>query len=131
MLLIILGMSEHEVQSTFVKLVSDQHPEVLYCATVGGARMRISEAKKIKKQGYRRGIPDILFYEPRSGYYGLAIEVKKEKGGRTSPFQIQWRDDLLKRGYQSVICKGLDECIHAFNLYFGVKLQSAPPKGPR
>jgi hypothetical protein len=115
-------MSEHEIQSEFVRLIQEQYPDILFCATVGGARMRISEAKKIKKQGYKKGIPDILFYEARQGYFGLAIEVKK-KGGRPSPFQIQWRDDLLRRGYQSAICKGLDECVEVFNTYFKLQLQ--------
>ena len=115
-------MSEHEIQSEFVRLIQEQHPDILFCATVGGARMSINTAKKIKQAGYRKGIPAVLFYEPRQGYYGLAIEIKK-KGGRPSPFQIQWRDDLLRRGYQSVICTGLSECAEAFDAYFKTQLR--------
>lgn len=114
-------MSEHEIQSTFVKLIDAQYPELLYCATVGGARMSIREAKKIKAAGYRKGIPDVMFYEPRLGYYGLGMEIKK-KGGRTSPHQNQWQRDLLDRGYQSIVCKGLEECIQQFNVYFRLNL---------
>jgi hypothetical protein len=114
-------VSEYEIQSTFVEAIANQYPNILFCATVGGARMSISEAKKIKRSGYRKGIPDVIFYEPRNGYYGLCIEIKK-KGGRTSPHQNEWRADLLKRGYQSVVCKGLDECVQQFNNYFRLRL---------
>lgn len=114
-------MTEHEIQSTFVDLISTEYPEILFCATVGGARMSIAEAKKIKRAGYRKGIPDVIFYEPRMGYMGLCIEIKK-KGGRTSPHQRQWKADLLKRGYQAVVCIGLHECVQQFNTYFGLNL---------
>ena len=119
-------MSEHEIQSTFVALIRAQYPDILYCATVGGARMAISTAKKIKQSGYRKGIPDLIFYEPRSGYMGLCIEIKK-KGGRISPHQTSWRADLLKRGYQSVVCTGLHECVQQFNTYFRLNLSLQVP----
>ena len=114
-------MSEHEIQSTFVDLIDAQYPEILYCATVGGARMSIRQAKKMKESGYRKGVPDVVFYEARRGYYGLCIEIKK-KGGRTSPHQVQWQNDLLNRGYSSLICTGLEECVRQFNAYFKLNL---------
>lgn len=110
-------MTEHEIQSAFVDLIEKHNPHLRLCATVGGARMSISEAKKIKRQGYRKGIPDLMIYEPRAGYYGLFIEIKK-KGGHLSPHQREWLDDLQKRGYRAVVCKGLDQCINEFNHYF-------------
>lgn len=114
-------MSEHEIQSTLVDLVKEQYPHILYCATVGGARMRIAEAKKIKRQGYRKGVPDLIFYEPRDGYHGLCMEIKR-KGGQPSPHQRAWIADLQRRGYQALICKGLDQCIEAFESYFKTPL---------
>jgi len=83
--------------------------------------MSISTAKKIKQSGYRKGIPDLIFYEPRFGYMGLCMEIKK-KGGRVSPHQHEWRADLLKRGYQAVVCTGLHECVQQFNTYFRLNL---------
>lgn len=117
-------MTEHEIQSKLVQLISEQYPELLFCATVGGARMSISEAKKIKRQGYRKGIPDLIFYEARKGYYGLCIEIKK-KGGQPSPHQRAWIADLQRRGYQALICKGLDACVEAFESYFNIRLSQS------
>lgn len=110
-------MSEHEIQYQFVRLIEEANPDILLCATVGGARMSMAEAKKIKRQGYRKGIPDLMIFEPSDGFYGLFIEIKKE-GGRPSPHQKKWIDDLQDRGYRAVICKGLNHCIKEFNQYF-------------
>lgn len=115
-------MTEHEIQSEFVRIVRESHPDILFCATVGGARMSIREARKIKQAGYRKGVPDVIFYESRGGFHGLAIEIKKEKGGQVSPHQKEWILDLQERGYHAVICKGLDQCLTSFNDYFGTCL---------
>jgi len=114
-------MTEHEIQSEFIRLVEESHPDILFCATVGGARMSISEAKKIKRSGYRKGIPDVIFYEPRHGHHGLCIEIKK-KGGRVSPHQREWLNDLQIRGFHALVCTGLEACVQAFNDYFGASL---------
>lgn len=114
-------MTEHQIQSLLVKLISEQYPDLLYCATVGGARMSINQARMIKRQGYRKGVPDLIFYEPRSGFHGLCMEIKKKKG-QPSPHQRAWIADLEQRGYQALICKGLDQCIEAFETYFNLRL---------
>lgn len=118
-------MTEHQIQSLLVKLISEQYPDLLYCATVGGARMSINQARMIKRQGYRKGVPDLIFYESRKGYYGLCMEIKK-KGGQPSPHQRAWIADLQRRGYQALICKGLDQCIEAFEEYFNLQLSQTP-----
>lgn len=116
------SMTEHEIQSEFIRIVEESMPHILFCATVGGARMSISEAKKIKRAGYRKGVPDVIFYEPRNGYHGLAIEIKR-KGGRVSPHQKQWVLDLQRRGYHAEVCTGLNACLTSFNDYFGTDLK--------
>lgn len=116
-------MSEHDIQSEFVRIIEESCPDILFCATVGGARMSIAEAKKIKRAGYRKGVPDVIFYESRHGHHGLCVEIKK-KGGQTSPHQKKWLSDLQRRGYLAVVCKGLNQCLAAFNDYFGTSLVS-------
>ena len=118
-------MTEHQIQSLLVKLISEQYPDLLYCATVGGGRMSSNQARMIKRQGYRNGVPDLIFYESRKGYYGLCMEIKK-KGGQPSPHQRAWIADLQRRGYQALICKGLDQCIEAFEEYFNLQLSRTP-----
>lgn len=114
-------MSEYQIQAAFVELIQKRYPNILFSATVGGIRLSIGAALKMKKAGYVRGVPDLVFFEPRRGYMGLCIEVKK-KGGRPSKQQKQWKDDLRERGYRSVICTGLKECLEEFQQYFSLDL---------
>ncbi len=89
----------------------------LYSATVGGVRVAMHTALRMKQAGYKKGIPDLLIFEPRNGYCGLALEVKT-KTGRASEHQVKWQEQLRERGWKAEICKGLDACIQAIDEYF-------------
>jgi hypothetical protein len=71
----------------------------------------------MKATGYKKGFPDLFFYEPRQGFNGLAIELKKP-GGSPTPHQRQWKADLEARGYKAVIAKGRQACLDVINSYF-------------
>ena len=71
----------------------------------------------MKATGYKKGFPDLFFYEPRQGFNGLAIELKKP-GGSPTPHQKQWKADLEARGYKAVVAKGRQACLDVINSYF-------------
>jgi len=71
----------------------------------------MNEAKRLKAAGYKKGFPDVFVYEPRGAFHGLAIELKKEKGGRVSQYQKEWKRALEERGFHATIAKGLDNAI--------------------
>lgn len=125
-----ISPSEFEVQCAVVDYVDAHAPDLLYCATVGGARMSIAEAKKIKRSGYRKGIPDLIFYEPRGIYKGLMIEIKR-KGGRASDHQKEWLLALNERGYRAELCFGEDECLDVIRGYFACDNIVWPLSGQR
>jgi len=114
------GSPEHDIQVAIVGLLESIEPTPLYSATVGGVRLAIHTAKKMKEAGYSKGVPDMIIYEPRGMYAGLAIEVKTEKG-RASDEQKAWIRNLNSRGWRAEICKGFEECADVicdyFNLY--------------
>ena len=58
-----------------------------------------------------------VLQEARQGFNGLAIELKRDKG-RATPEQKKWREQLLERGYRSVICKGREACLEEIRSYF-------------
>ena len=89
----------------------------MYCASAGGMRTSYLQAVKMKRTGYVKGFPDLFIYEPRGDFFGLAIEMKKEKGGAISPEQKWWRDELRNRKYESYICKGSEEAIEIIKKY--------------
>lgn len=110
---------EHDIQVAVVGLLESIHPKPLYSATVGGVRLAIHTAKKMKEAGYSSGIPDMLIFEPRGFYTGLAIEIKTEKG-RASDNQKQWVTDLNNRGWRAEVCRGFDECADVISEYFNL-----------
>jgi hypothetical protein len=110
--------SEANQQEIVIKYLRLAYPDALYCASAGGMRTSYLQAIKMKRTGYVKGFPDLFIYEPRGEFHGLAIEMKKEKGGTTSPEQKRWQDDLRNRGYCSYICKGNEEAIKVIDEYF-------------
>jgi hypothetical protein len=110
--------SESNQQEIVIKYLRLAYPDALYCASAGGMRTSYLQAIKMKRTGYVKGFPDLFIYEPRGEFHGLAIEMKKEKGGVASPEQKRWQDDLRNRGYCSYICKGSEEAIKQIDEYF-------------
>lgn len=108
---------EHDIQVRLVNYIRDMDPTILFSATVGGVRLAMHTAKKMKEAGYSKGIPDLLVFEPRGMYQGLAIEVKT-KTGRPSPHQKEWVQNLNDRGWRAEICRGYEECESVINEYF-------------
>jgi hypothetical protein len=110
--------SEANQQELVIKYLRLAYPDALYCASAGGMRTSYLQAIKMKRTGYVKGFPDLFIYEPRNEYNGLAIEMKKEKGGVASPEQKRWQEQLRNRGYASYICKGNEEAIKVIDEYF-------------
>ena len=110
--------SEANQQEIVVKYLRLAYPNALYCASAGGMRTSYLQAIKMKRTGYVKGFPDLFIYEPNQDYHGLAIEMKKEKGGVASPEQKDWQEQLRNRGYASYICKGNEEAIKVIDEYF-------------
>lgn len=77
------------------------------------------EAKRLKASGYKRGFPDVFIYEPRGRWHGLAIELKRDKGGRLSAPQREWIAALEARGYRAVVAKGLEAAKEVLTEYLG------------
>ena len=98
--------SEYSIQVAICQLLDLKAPWLLYCASAGGARTSLIEARRMKAQGYKKGFPDLFFYEPRGEHHGLAIELKRDKG-RATPDQKLWKEELQRRGLQGGDRQGL------------------------
>jgi hypothetical protein len=86
------------------------HPELalMYHIPNGGKR-DMTTAKRLKAEGVKSGVPDINLPVSRSGYHGLYIELKKQKGNNTTDNQDYWLDELNKQGYFTAVCRGWEE----------------------
>lgn len=82
----------------------------------GGSRNPI-EARNLRLQGVRAGIPDIFLPCARKGHHGLYIELKRLKGGRVSVEQKKMILALQEQGYKAVVCYGWEEAANVIKEY--------------
>ena len=78
-----------------------------------GKRDRIQGAR-LRAMGLKSGVPDILILESapnKPNVRGVAIELKRKKGGRLSENQTNWLESLRRRGFHAVVCKGYQSAI--------------------
>lgn len=73
-------------------------------------------ANKLKKQGVKPGVPDVLIFdrppeEPNAA--GMAVELKREGGYQSdlTDNQEEWLDKLENRGWITRVAFGADEAI--------------------
>lgn len=109
---------EDEEQKAVVKFLKINFPKALYCASAGGMRTSMKQAIKMKAMGYVAGFPDLFIYEPNGMYSGLAIEMKRTKGGLVSEEQKEWLKRLNERNFKAVVCYGALDAINIICKYF-------------
>ena len=111
-------MKEYQLQKAICKYL--EMSNILYCGSMGG-QYQIFKSQRIKSKqtGYKKGFPDLFIYEPRGKYHGLAIELKVGYNKPTKE-QIIWIEDLNKRNYKAVICRGIDETLFEIQNYLSL-----------
>lgn len=82
----------------------------------GGLRSK-SEAVRLKRIGVTPGVSDLFLASPRGQYAGLWIEMKRQHGGRLSPEQSAWLEDMREVGYKAERADGADEAIAILEEY--------------
>lgn len=99
----------------------DERYLMIFAIPTGGSR-HILEAVNLKRQGVKKGIPDIFVDFPSGSYHGLRIEMKPKKGAHHRPEQKEIIERYNSLGYKAVVCYGADEAIKVLEEYFkGVK----------
>ena len=110
-------MKEQELHNSIITVL-DCYPYILYTSTLGGVYLGKGNYKQkaLVKKHYKKGVPDILIFEPNKEYKGLMIEVKVGYN-KPSIYQKKWIDNLNARGYKAVVCYNLEEFIEVFTEY--------------
>lgn len=86
----------------------------------GGSR-NFLEAKNLKMQGVKAGVPDLFLPLPNKNHHGLFIEMKYGKN-KPTPYQKEWIDYLNSVGYLAVVCYGAEEALDILNKYVADKV---------
>lgn len=102
-------MSEHDDQAAlfqWAEAMFSVWPELrlLHAIPNGGFRGKATAAK-LKAEGVKAGIPDVMLPIPRGGYHGLYIEMKFGHN-KPRPEQLAWLAELARQGYAAVVCYG-------------------------
>lgn len=96
--------TEHIEQTNFVNWMEYNYPEHRLFAIPNGDKRNISVAKRLKEEGVRPGVPDLMIPS-----LFLFIEMKRIKGSSTSKQQKGWHEYLKSAGYKVHVCKGAIE----------------------
>jgi hypothetical protein len=116
--------TEHQEQCALFQwaaLHSTKYPDLVWLYAVpNGARTSMSTAKKLKAEGLKAGYPDIGLDVARGGYYGLRIELKRQKGGRVSPEQVAWHVRLGEAGYCVSLAPGWRQAAFIIEQYLAM-----------
>jgi uncharacterized protein YcgL (UPF0745 family) len=132
------GRTEHEEQCAVFEwagLMSNQFPELelMFAVPNGGVRPhkfsgsskkgdRYSvEGRKLKKEGVKKGVPDIFLPVPKGVYHGLFIEMKRRRGFSVKADQEAWLKNLAHQGYFVVVCKGSDAALKVLRGYLALQ----------
>jgi hypothetical protein len=113
--------TEAQEQTTLFQwagMMAGKWPELrlLHHVPNGGGRNPI-EARHLKEQGVKSGIPDIFLPCARGGWHGLYIEMKRRKGGRVSIEQKKMILALRNQDYCVEVCQGWEEARDIITAY--------------
>ena len=110
--------TEDAEQSALVKWL--RASRIVFTAIPNGAYLfggRLDRAKqwhKLQRTGCQRGFPDMLIFTPppyNPGTRGVAVEMKRTKGGRVSEDQQAWLDQLEALGWSAIVARGVDDAV--------------------
>lgn len=79
-------------------------------------------AAQMKRMGLAKGFPDLFIPVARSGFHGLFIELKRDRGSKPTAEQKAWIEYLNRAGYRAAVCHGADAAIEEIKNYCGGKI---------
>ncbi len=92
--------------------------KLIYHVPNGGHRHK-AVAAKLKGQGVKAGVPDLVLPMARGGYFGLYIEFKALPpfDAAVSPSQDAYLQALTDQGYLAIVCRGHIDALEAIRAY--------------
>lgn len=110
---------EDDAHATICRYIAINYPDVIFTSDASGLRLTVGLRKRFSRLKSETGIPDLLIFEPRGGYYGLMLEIKKADdntvfskkdgkllNGQHIREQAVILDRLKHKGYATYFCIG-------------------------
>lgn len=111
---------EHDEQVTFFEYLELQYRNIVAFAIPNAGKRSRKTGHRMKKEGLRKGVPDIMVAEKCGIYGGLFIEMKRQKGSVTSDEQLEMIAKLRAKGYFCVLARGFDEAVKHLKYYLSL-----------
>lgn len=128
---LIKPFSENVCQQSTVNYLRTVYPSVLFTTGLLGIKLPAWAMWLLAALGYKNGTPDVMIFEPRHGFHGLFIEMKRgrteyiEAGkrvvmypGKLSEDQTEVLARLNALGYEAHVCYGFDQAKAVIDAYF-------------
>lgn len=120
--------SEEMLHMQVCQYIRQKYPHVIFSSDPSGMYVSMNQAKKLKVLRSHSGLPDLWILEPRGGWHGLILELKKEgtelykKNGtlrKNDHLEQQQRvlDMLKEKGYYATFSVGYDATISLIDKY--------------
>ncbi len=108
-------------QAALIKELELRLPDVaalIYHVPNGGHRHK-QVAVKLKGQGVKAGVPDLVLPMARGGYFGLYLEFKATapNDAAVSASQHVWIRRLNDQGYLAIVCRGHFDAMEQIRAY--------------
>lgn len=119
------GPSEADEQALlfeWMDYATVKYPELILAYHIPNeGRRSLRGGYELKRQGMRKGVPDICLPFSNGRYHAMYIEMKRLRDGRVSDEQRWWNKRLNEAGNKAVVCKGFDEARQAILDYLAGK----------
>jgi hypothetical protein len=117
---------EGQEQAALMSEIELRYPEafaLIYHVPNGGHRHKLV-AIKLKQQGVKAGVPDLVLPMARGGFFGLYIEFKATppNDADVSTSQSRWLRALNAQGYLAIVCRGHFDAIEQLRAYLRLAL---------
>jgi len=111
---------EGQEQTALMREIELRYPDafaLMYHVPNGGHRHK-AVAAKLKGQGVKAGVPDLVLPMARGGFFGLYIEFKATiDPAPVSTSQHAYIDRLNLQGYLAIVCRGHFDAVEQLRAY--------------
>lgn len=115
---------EQEALFRWAEFAVGKYPELalMYHITNEGKRT-VAGGAALKRQGLKKGVPDICLPVPRGKYHGAYIEMKKV-GEKPTEEQKHWLSELARFGYCCFVAdKGWADAAEFITWYMNLEVE--------
>lgn len=113
-----LSPTESAIQSTYITWLNLQYPAVadVTASFANGGKRDSRYGRRLKREGLKKGFPDIGIFVAKGKSHGMFIEFKSEKGVVRKE-QKAAMSVLEAQGYRCSVCRSLEEAMDATSSY--------------